>query len=194
MGKFLVAAASALAFVSAAGHADAALVVFSYPPFPETVMSTFADGVFGNDQRSGGFWIGDNKYSGVVYNKTAPNQYIRFNGPVTLNSFTINRVDPFDWPIPISFSINLYDIYSVLISSTLVHTTSTPGVVKLDQSGVQKVEFSYLGTPGSDIEYQVSNVSYDLGGGVPEPAVWSLMIGGFSLVGASLRRRRPHAA
>jgi len=28
-------------------------------------------------------------------------------------------------------------------------------------------------------------------GGVPEPAIWALMIGGFGLAGASLRRRRP---
>ena len=27
-------------------------------------------------------------------------------------------------------------------------------------------------------------------GGVPEPASWALMIGGFGLVGASMRRRR----
>jgi hypothetical protein len=35
---------------------------------------------------------------------------------------------------------------------------------------------------------EVTNVS--LTGGVPEPATWSLMIGGFALAGAALRRRR----
>lgn len=33
-----------------------------------------------------------------------------------------------------------------------------------------------------------------LEGGVPEPASWALMIGGFGLAGAALRRRRPAAA
>ena len=33
-----------------------------------------------------------------------------------------------------------------------------------------------------------------LAGTVPEPASWALMIGGFGLVGASLRRRRAVAA
>ena len=36
--------------------------------------------------------------------------------------------------------------------------------------------------------------SFLLGGGVPEPATWALMIGGFGLAGASLRRRRALAA
>jgi hypothetical protein len=32
------------------------------------------------------------------------------------------------------------------------------------------------------------------GGGVPEPASWALMIGGFGLAGATLRRRRSAVA
>lgn len=34
------------------------------------------------------------------------------------------------------------------------------------------------------------NVTYDGSGAVPEPAGWALMIGGFGLAGAALRRRR----
>ena len=37
-------------------------------------------------------------------------------------------------------------------------------------------------------------VSVDSAGGVPEPATWALMLGGFGLMGASLRRRRPATA
>ena len=33
-----------------------------------------------------------------------------------------------------------------------------------------------------------------IGGGVPEPAAWSLMILGFGAIGASVRRRRRMAA
>ncbi len=38
------------------------------------------------------------------------------------------------------------------------------------------------------------HVTPDVGGGVPEPASWALMISGFGLAGASLRRRRAIAA
>jgi PEP-CTERM motif len=37
-------------------------------------------------------------------------------------------------------------------------------------------------------------VELDTAGGVPEPASWALMIGGFGLAGAALRRRRTAAA
>ena len=36
--------------------------------------------------------------------------------------------------------------------------------------------------------------THAVGGGVPEPATWALMLGGFGLAGAALRRRRATAA
>jgi hypothetical protein len=190
--KFFVAAASALALVSAAGNADAALIVFNNPTFPETSTTTFVDGVFGNDQGPGGF-LRTGVNSGISYTG-ATHEYIRFNAPVTLNSLTIGPYSFYGPGTPISFSINLYDLSSVLISSTLVNASSTPEVVELDRSGVQKVVFSFEGAPGTNAWYEVSDVSYDHGQGVPEPAVWSLMISGFGLVGAGLRRRRTRTA
>lgn len=47
---------------------------------------------------------------------------------------------------------------------------------------------SYLGTNGQG--YTLAQVA----GAVPEPGTWALMIGGFGLVGASLRRRQAVAA
>jgi PEP-CTERM motif len=38
--------------------------------------------------------------------------------------------------------------------------------------------------------FSLDNVTLSTGGGVPEPASWALMIAGFGLAGATLRRRR----
>ena len=53
---------------------------------------------------------------------------------------------------------------------------------------VDNVKFSFTGGPSHNFDFAVA------GGAVPEPASWALMIGGFGLVGATLRRRRTAAA
>ncbi|THD65304.1 PEPxxWA-CTERM sorting domain-containing protein [Phenylobacterium sp.] len=40
----------------------------------------------------------------------------------------------------------------------------------------------------------VATIDFDAPGGVPEPAAWALMIGGFGLAGAALRRQRAQVA
>ncbi|MFN9848492.1 MAG: PEPxxWA-CTERM sorting domain-containing protein [Alphaproteobacteria bacterium] len=46
-----------------------------------------------------------------------------------------------------------------------------------------------VATPGFDVGYFGANFTYDVGA-IPEPGTWALMIGGFGLAGAMLRRRR----
>lgn len=48
------------------------------------------------------------------------------------------------------------------------------------------------GSPGSLSSFQASN--FQIFTAVPEPATWAMMVGGFGLVGASLRRRTRAAA
>jgi hypothetical protein len=52
-------------------------------------------------------------------------------------------------------------------------------------------DIAYFRISGADT-YGVNQIVLDgvIGGAVPEPATWAMMIGGLALVGASMRRRR----
>lgn len=72
-----------------------------------------------------------------------------------------------------------------------VWTTNTFNLVATATS--EKLLFVGLNLGGApSYGNEITNVS--LTGGVPEPATWALMIGGFGLAGAALRRRRAVAA
>lgn len=53
---------------------------------------------------------------------------------------------------------------------------------------VDNVRFNFTGGPSGNFDFAVA------GGAVPEPASWALMISGFGLAGAMLRRRRAVSA
>jgi hypothetical protein len=60
------------------------------------------------------------------------------------------------------------------------------------QPGATFVGFTEYQSGGSIfVNWQGANVQGDIliGGGVPEPATWALMLGGFGLAGVALRRR-----
>lgn len=103
-----------------------------------------------------------------------------------------------------TLTATLFGDSTVVETTTLAHlpgaTSSTwtqysvSGIVPL--SGVVRIQFAgnsgstARGAPGlDDVEMTVTAV-----GGVPEPATWALMIGGFGLAGATLRRRRERLA
>ncbi len=59
------------------------------------------------------------------------------------------------------------------------------------------INFNNYANPSQNFGFGCCNINYQLLSGtaaVPEPAAWSLMIGGFGLAGAALRRRRSLAA
>ncbi|WP_439545416.1 PEPxxWA-CTERM sorting domain-containing protein [Sandarakinorhabdus sp.] len=64
------------------------------------------------------------------------------------------------------------------------------------------VNMAYTGSPGSVDEFvkfgisgkQAAFTGINITGGVPEPSSWAMLIAGFGLVGAVMRRRRPALA
>jgi len=194
----VIAAASALALCAAASAASAAVVMFQVGD--DVRSTTFADGVFSYDLsgvRSDGFY-GVSPFSAINgYGQNG--EYIRFNGPVTLGSLSIVQCAACYNSNPTLFTVNLYDASAILIDSKSVSASSTEQTLTFNRQDVSKVEFTFSGTDGTnpygdgrDVAwYQVSNISYF---GVPEPATWAMMIGGFGLAGATLRRRNARSA
>lgn len=80
------------------------------------------------------------------------------------------------------------------LGGTLLETLSpTPGIadynletISFTSSGISYVEIQQQ---RNDWLFAVDNIRFDAGGAVPEPASWALMIAGFGLVGAAMRRR-----
>lgn len=80
-------------------------------------------------------------------------------------------------------------------TTTAVLNTSGPSLLTFGWSNIDRVEFSISGgtpsgLPGGGNYFALDNLSVGPAGGVPEPAVWMMMIVGFGLAGASLRQRR----
>jgi hypothetical protein len=178
------------------GAAQAAVVIFSGLP-----AISWADGVFSHNL-SGDFPDGFYAQSptSAVNGFGQDHEFIRFNNAVTLNSLSIGKCQQCFDSQPSTFTVNLYNAGASLVGTQTVTASSTPQTLAFDTGGVQKVEFTFDGITGSNpyedgrkvAWYEVSDVTYTAG--VVEPAVWALMIGGFGLAGAALRRRRQREA
>ncbi|MCW6530271.1 PEPxxWA-CTERM sorting domain-containing protein [Sphingomonas sp. MMSM20] len=85
---------------------------------------------------------------------------------------------------------NLY-LHGLLPSSfAYLFMTNFPGEAGGGESGLQLETFDPLKGP-----YQYPLTGFSVSGAfssaVPEPAAWAMMVGGFGLMGAAVRRRRP---
>jgi hypothetical protein len=95
---------------------------------------------------------------------------------------------------PASLTYSLRDVTTTAALASGSFTTDRPAWTLLTltaaapSSGSVRVQietaFTLQAGPGLD------NVSLTAAGGVPEPASWALMVGGFGLVGGALRQRR----
>ena len=95
------------------------------------------------------------------------------------------------WNNGATLTVNGFAGATQLFTTSAVINVSGPSLLTFNWSGIDKLTFSVAGgTPaglsGQGNYFAVDNLSI---GSVPEPASWALMIGGFGLVGAALRRR-----
>ena len=170
MNKFALVGACAAALMATAAHATT--FVTWTPPGPDGSFTA----TFGN--------------TGV--DPDTFNDVFDFTLPTGIASFTIsstftNPDDDIDFT---TVSFNGTDFH--------IDTTGTNEFRHLNGQivtlgGAQHLVVS--GTNGGGGSYAgVISFTPDVGGGVPEPATWALLIGGFAGAGALLRRRREQLA
>jgi hypothetical protein len=128
------------------------------------------------------FGVGaDNQqFSEIVFSPTAGN-LVSFRG---LDFFPGSATQ-------VIYTLEVRDASNTLIASA--SGDSTPGSFNPNTAYFSgPLTFRFSNTSGGLV---IDNVTVDVIGaatnGVPEPAAWALMVGGFGIAGAALRRRRP---
>lgn len=122
-------------------------------------------------------------------------------GAFTLQSFALTGVElPYAFlsNFDVLFGFNYADGTSAVLATSIDANYATPTsyVIQSQIAGYTTkalssfyVKADYDSLAGAKLQLDNINVS-PLAAAVPEPATWAMMIGGFGLVGASLRRRR----
>lgn len=204
MKKLLMAGAICAAALTAAAPANAAIVFNFLPggasPTPGyTVINTFdnAAGIAG-----GGFQIktppADNDGAPPANSVPAGRSYLSVlaGGMATISFASAVSAFQFDWG-------SIDDYNTLTINSTGMDPVIIPGTNFINPANGDQVSpgtnglFTVYGTAGetfnsitltsSGNSFEIDNLAVSA---VPEPGAWALMITGFGLAGAALRRRR----
>ncbi|WP_235889332.1 PEPxxWA-CTERM sorting domain-containing protein [Glacieibacterium frigidum] len=70
--------------------------------------------------------------------------------------------------------------------SEVLRLDLNPGLERFVINRTALLSFSLQYNPS----FQIDDIAYDMATSVPEPASWAMMLGGFGVAGAALRRRR----
>jgi hypothetical protein len=198
--KIALATAVVAAAAAVAAPAGAAIVVTNTagnvlaPGF--TYVDTFDAPAVSGYSESGVF----SEFTGSFSNSAAPpGDITKYVGLQTGESFTLHSNGGFT---AFSFYMGSPDDYNhVTVGGQTFSGSALMGIPIIPADGNQGVGRTvtyHLGSVQHDITFSSTGVAFEFDNlavaGVPEPASWALMIGGFGLAGASLRRRRAVAA
>lgn len=173
--KAVALLASTAAMVSLAGTADAHLVTFGYIDNGNGTVTFYGEHWHGDLSApysdNGGLHISDSsttvtlQWTGVINNVSIPDMH--FTGYA--DTHTGNSGAYGDWMVTQAYAIGngTYDFYT---GPNCCVDEMDSGPVTLTLTGITSAP------PGI--------------GSVPEPASWAMMLGGFALTGAAMRRRR----
>lgn len=210
----LIFAAAAIGLFAAASPAAAAII----KPTGAAASSSFSSGylptftIDGSGLSGGGLdpseehatYVPGNHWTSAAGNPVG--QWIdwTFSAPQTLGAAYIwnhrsNGVAANPNYEPTLFNLTLFDAAGGVLGS-FVNVSLLPDVASAQRidfaltANVSRVRFDVLQTQGSTPYTGLAEVAFDtqsFAGAVPEPASWAMMIGGFGLIGGTLRRRAP---
>jgi hypothetical protein len=193
MKKFLVAALLAGAAIAPAHAATVDFSSFAAGSTPVVAGLTFS--LTGGPSANGSPVVGYGYFDTVLSLNNSLVAGLGTSGYPTGSMLTIDFASAVS---DVSFTFNnygsgvgtfytAYDAANAVVSTASIDAVNGFGLVNVAGAGIAKLVINNNTGGTSDWIYGVGQLSY---GAVPEPATWAMMIGGFALVGASMRRRR----
>ncbi|MHA6720363.1 PEPxxWA-CTERM sorting domain-containing protein [Sphingomonas sp. RS6] len=192
--------------------------VFGYSPSGAQTLSVNGGGAIQAaqtgwfDQTGGHSYGNDNYLTGTVGESTFRSYYtFVLNGPITSGVVSIGN--SVDWFFPGLYNgtsgnlmLTLYDVTSAIntyqeydgaigiyddlgsgtvLGSVLISAAASSYVITLNEAGVAAANAAYYSASAFTFGASLTPAT----SGVPEPAAWAMLLGGFGLMGGALRRR-----
>ena len=134
------------------------------------------------------YWQNSYSNSEAAYSQSSFGE-VRFD-TLTAGTLTLDSVDFGGWPNAVrNIQYRVYDLsYTLLTSGSLDTNALALSTVAFGQNSTSGLIFQY----GQDgFNGGIQNVTFSFASGnVPEPASWAMLIAGFGLTGAAMRRRQ----